>query len=155
MNRYDDVTQEENDLLREIRAEYCPELRNANIKMLFDLKKRQYDGKIVLGRIQKANDLVKYFTQNEEDEAGVDYIIFLDKICWDAIQRSDKIKLLRHELRHAFFDADSEKTPYKLLPHDIEDFAEEVHLNQDDVSWRLRVAELTAAIYDQKADEGE
>jgi len=151
--RFEDVTQNENDLLREIRAEFFPELRNAKFLLLFDLKKRQTDGKIVLGRIQKSNDLVRHLTENEEIEDGIDYIITLDKVAFQSIQDVDKKRILRHEIRHAFFDAESEKNPYKILPHDLEDFYAEVELNKDDVNWRQRVADLTSAIYEQREDQ--
>lgn len=151
--RYEEATQDELDLLREVRAEHFPELRNAKIRVLFDVKKRIADGKIILARIQRANDLIRHLTQSAEIEDGTDYIIFLDKVCWGSIGRPDRIRLMRHELRHTEPDPESEKFPYRLIGHDIEDFAEEVRLNQDDIQWRQRVADLTIAIYEQRADE--
>jgi hypothetical protein len=155
VNRYEEATQNENDLMREIRAEHFPELRNANIKVLFDLKRRMYGGKIILARCQRASDLIRHLTQDAEVEEGVDYIVYLDKICWENTTRPDHIRIMRHELRHPFFDAESEKAPYKTVDHDIEDFSAEIPLNQDDISWRQRVADLTLAIYEQKKDEEE
>jgi hypothetical protein len=152
-NRYENVTNDEKDLLREVRAEFFPELRNANIQLLFDLKKRASGGKIVLGRIMKSNDLIRHLTQCEEIEDGIDYIISLDKIAWDAIERPDRIRIIRHELRHCVADLESEKAPYKLQDHDLTDFYAEVELNADDPKWRERVADLTQAIYEQKEDE--
>ena len=38
-------------------------------------------------------------------------------------EESDLERVLRHELRHTFFDAES-KTPYKLIDHDFEEFNE-------------------------------
>jgi len=152
--RFEEVTQDVLDLLSEIKGEYFPSLRNVDIKVLFDLKKRQSGGKLILGRCQKSNDLIKYLTL-EEAEEGIPYIIYLDKCVWDNIERIDKIRLLRHELRHIFIDIDSEKNPYKILPHDIEDFAEEVELNKDDVRWASRVANLASEIYEQRRDAEE
>lgn len=154
MIRFEDVSGEVIDLLSEVRAEYFPELRNVDIKVLFDLKKRVSGGKVVLGRCQKSNDLIKHLTSDEAEE-GVPYIIYLDKCAWENIERVDRIRLMRHELRHIFVDIDSERNPYKLIPHDIEDFAEEVELNQDDVRWASRVAGLAETIYDQRRDAEE
>jgi hypothetical protein len=154
MIRYNDVTQEVLDLLQEVRAEYFPELRQVKIMVLFDLKKRTHGGKIVLGRCQKSNDLIKHLTIDEaNDEEGMVFIIYLDHVAWENIERVDKIRLMRHELRHILLDTESERNPYKLIPHDIEDFAEEIELNQDDVRWASRVCSLTETIYDQQRDQ--
>lgn len=157
--RFQDATSDVEDLAREIIAEYFPQLRNEKIKYIFDMKKRTSNGKVVLGRCQKTNELLKHFTIDESgDEEGYKYIISLDYIAWQNIVKADQVRLLRHELRHIEVDEEA-KQPYKLLPHDIEDFAEEVQLNVDDVRWAERVAGLTSAIYeqmkDQEADEEE
>jgi hypothetical protein len=154
MIRYEDVTTDVMDLLSEVRAEFFPELRNVKIKVLFDLKKRSHGGKLVLGRCQKSNDLIKHLTIDEANDAeGMVFIIYLDKVAWENIERADRIRLMRHELRHIFLDIDSERNPYKLIPHDIEDFAEEIELNQDDVRWASRVAGLAETIYEQQRDQ--
>jgi len=155
MLRFEDVPTEINDIFREVRAEHFPELRNANIKILYDLKKRQSNGKITLARIQKTNDLLRYLTIDESAEnEGHDYIIFIDKKIFDNITREEKIKILRHELRHTLVDIDS-NTPYKLIPHDIEDFHEEIELNKNEPMWRQRLANLCQDLYGQEADDRE
>jgi hypothetical protein len=151
MIRYEDATTSELELMSEIIGEYFPDLRNVKIKILFDLKKKTTNGKLCLGRCQKTNDLIKHLTLDEtNDDEGYNYIIYLDKCAWDSIERVDKIRLMRHELRHIFIDLDSERNPYKLLPHDIEDFAEEIALNQDDLRWAQRVASLAETMYEQE-----
>lgn len=151
--RFEDTPDDVVGLAREVQAEYFPELRNVKIKYLFDLKKRQSNGKFVLGRCQKTNDIIKHFTIDEaNDEEGYRYIIYLDKCAWENIERTDRVRLLRHEMRHVFVDGDA-KQPYKILPHDIEDFAEEVELNRDDVRWMERVASLAEQIYEQRRDQ--
>jgi len=157
MIRYEDVTEDVVDLAREVLAEFFPELRNVKIKYLFDLKKRMSNGKVTFARCQRTNDILKYFTIDESgNEEGYNYIIYLDKLLWDNIERADRIRLVRHEMRHIFIDPDA-KNPYKLVPHDIEDFAAEIELNIDDVRWGQRLAQLETDLYDQQADmeEGE
>ncbi|PKN06306.1 MAG: hypothetical protein CVU72_05165 [Deltaproteobacteria bacterium HGW-Deltaproteobacteria-7] len=83
---------------------------------------------------------------------GYDYIITLDRKCWDNITDLDRVKILRHELRHTFFDIESDDNPYKLLNHSISDFYEEVDLNKNDPRWRERVATLTEDIYEQEKE---
>jgi predicted metallopeptidase len=146
MTRFEDVSEDVLDLMRELRAEYFPDIRQAKIKVLFDLKKRMSNGKVVLGRIQKTNEIVRKLTEDDVDE-GYDYIIYLDKLCWNNIARQDQIRILRHELRHIFCDIES-SSPWKIIPHDIEDFSEEIELNKDDISWASRVSELLLVLYE-------
>ncbi|MEN6617206.1 MAG: putative metallopeptidase [Syntrophorhabdus sp.] len=151
--RYDEVNDHVLDLLKEVRSQDFPELVNAKIKALFDLKKRKSGGLVVLARIMKTNDLMRHLTRNIPDlHEGYDYIITLDKKCWDNITDLDRVKILRHELRHTFFDIESEDNPYKLVNHSVSDFYEEVELNKVDPRWRERVATLTEDIYEQEKE---
>jgi len=151
--RYDEVNDHALDLLKEVRSQYFSELKNAKIKVLFDLKKRKSGGMIVLARIIKANDLVRHLTRDGMNVSdGYDYIITLDKKCWESITDIDRIKILRHELRHVWFDIDAEDNPYKLINHSISDFYEEAEINKNDPRWRERVATLTEDIYEQEKE---
>ncbi len=151
--RYEEATPMALDMLREIKSKSFGELKNAKIKLLFDLKKRKSGGRIVLSRIMRTNDLIRHLTQ---DEAGVmegyDYIITLDKKCWDNIPDQDRIRILRHELRHTYYDIESDNDPYKLVTHSVTDFYEEIEINQDDPRWRERVGTLTEDIYEQEKE---
>ncbi len=155
MNRYEDVYESVYEKLTEIRKQYFPELKNAKTKIIFDTKKRVSGGQICLAKIVKPNDLVRFFTKEETETfgEGYDYIIILDKICWNNISDIDRVRILRHELRHTCYDIESEDNPYKLVDHEITDFYDEITLNQDDPRWKQRVAGLTDAIYDQMKEE--
>ena len=151
--RYEEVTESVANMVRQIQAEHFSELKNAKIKVLFDLKKRQGGGKVVLGRIMRTNDLLRHLTIDEVEAAeGYDYIITLDKVCWENIPDADRVRIVRHELRHTYFDIDAEKTPYKLQDHTISDFYEEVELNKEEPRWRDRIAALVESIYEQQKD---
>ena len=151
--RYEEVNEDVLSLLREVRGEYFPELKNAKIKALFDIKKRKSGGMLVLARIMKTNDLLRHLTIDEAEAIeGYDYIIALDKTCWENIIRDDKVRILRHELRHAYFDIESEDNPYRLQNHRISDFYEEVEFNKDDPRWRERLAAVVEDIYEQKKE---
>jgi hypothetical protein len=150
--RYEDVSETVMEMFRKVKSQYFPELKNAKIKVLFDLKKRKSGGKIVIGRIVKSNDLIRHLTKNGNAEEGYDFIITLDKKCWDHIADEDRVKILRHELRHTSYDLESEDNPYKLVDHSILDFYEEVEINQSDPRWRERVATLTEDIYEQEKE---
>jgi len=153
-DRFENASGEATDLLKEVRAEYFPELRNAKIKVIFDLKKRTSKGRLSLAKISKTTDLIRLLTVDQVDPIeGFDYIITLDKECWNAIDKADRVRILRHELRHGYFDIDSEDNPYKIIGHDITDFHAEVDANRDDPMWRERVASLTDAIYEQRKED--
>lgn len=151
-SRFIEGTQEAVDLMNQIREEHFPMLKDANIKILFDTKMRSKGGKMVLGRILKANDLIRRLTDNIAEE-GCDYIMFLDEVVFENIERDDKIRLIRHELRHCRVLGTEEKPKYKVTPHDIEDFVIEIELNKDKIDWAKRAAELASTIYDQMGDD--
>lgn len=154
MIRYEDAPETEA-LLHKIRFEHFPELVNAKILVLFDLKKRGSKGMVCLARIMKANDLIRHLTTDDKALAeGYDYIITIDKVFWDNAGNEDRARVIRHELRHTFYDIESKSDPYKLIDHDITDFYAEVEMNQDDPRWRMRCASLVVDIYDQMKDSG-
>ena len=152
--RYEEVTNDVRKLLDKVLIDHFGELKNAKIIALFDLKKRMSGGQIVLGHIMKTNHLIRHLSREDAGSAeGYDYIITLDKKGWDTLSDKDKVRLLRHELRHTYFDIDAEDNPYKLLDHTITDFYEEVELNKDDPKWRQRAATMVADIYEQQKEE--
>jgi len=152
--RYEEVSDEVDTMLREIKAQYFPELKNAKIKALFDLKKRKSGGLIVLGRIMKTNDLLRHLTIDEAGAVeGYDYIVTIDKLCWDNIEKIDKERLIRHELRHAVFDIESESNPFKIQDHTVSDFYEELEYNKDDPHWREKLCTLVNDIYEQQKED--
>lgn len=153
-NRYEEVDNSVISALTNVRRRLFPELVNAKIKPLFDLKKRVSGGAVVLARIMLPNELIRHFTADEREgiEDGYDYIIVLDKIAWQSAGDTDRERLLRHELRHTFVDIEAD-SPFKLVDHDVSDFYEEMELNRDDPRWKERVASLTETIYDQMKDE--
>ena len=151
MGRYEDVPESVKMVVRNVKEQWFTELANARIKVLFDLKKKMGGGKMVLGRIQKTNDLLRHLTVDEADsDEGYDYIMYLDKMVFNNIEDEDKIRLVRHELRHCFLDLDARGTPYKLVGHDVEDFEEEIRLNGEEIGWARRCAEIGLSLYEQQ-----
>ena len=152
--RYEAVTDDVRRLLDRVLKDHFTELKNAKIMALFDLKKRVSGGHIVLGHIMKTNHLLRHLTREQASSAeGYDYIISIDKKGWTAINDKDRIRLLRHELRHTHVDIEAEENPYRLIDHTITDFYEEVELNKDDPKWRQRVATMIADMYEQEKEE--
>ena len=110
-------------------------------------------GNITLSKIVKPSELVKFLSKDEAPEYGYDYIILLDQKLISHCDDTDIKRVLRHELRHTFFDSDSLKNPYKLVDHDFSDFYDEVELNKDDPTWAKRVSQTVSLMYDQEKDE--
>lgn len=152
--RYEEATDDIRSLLDKIIADHFNELRNARIVALFDTKKRMSGGQLVLSNIMKPNDLLRHFTKAEaSSEDGYDYIIILDRKGWDVLTDEDRVRLLRHELRHTFYDIEAEDNPYKLIDHSVSDFYEEIELNKEDPKWHQRVTTMVGDIYEQEKEE--
>lgn len=151
-SRFVEGSKEAEEVLERVKKEWFPVLEPATIKVLFDTKLRKRGGKIVLGRILKANDLIRRLTDNLAEE-GCDYILFLDEVAFTNISPEDKVRLVRHELRHGKVLGSIEKPKYRILPHDIEDFVIEIELNKDNVDWASKAAQLVSDIYDQFEDQ--
>jgi hypothetical protein len=150
--RYDDVPDSIYEMYETLRGKYFPHLANAKILFLINKRKMMKRGNIVLGKIVKPSDLVKYLSRNEAPEDGYDYIVLFDSKLIQHCEEIDIERVLRHELRHTFFDSDS-KHPYKLVDHDFSDFYDEVELNKDDPAWAKRVSQTVSLIYHQEKDE--
>ena len=150
--KYDDVPDSIYEMYEKLKVNHFPELANAKMLLLINKKKMMKKGSIVLGKIVKPSDLVKYLSRNEAPDDGYDYIILLDSNLIKHCEESDIERVLRHELRHTFFDSDS-KSPYKLVDHDFSDFYDEVELNKDDPTWAKRVSQTVSLIYHQEKDE--
>jgi hypothetical protein len=154
MSRFEDVTQEVDDFVKTVRKEYFRELASANIKILYDTKKRNSGGKMVLGRMQKTNDLLRHLTvEDSNDTEGYDYIMYLDKAVFENVEDEDKVRLIRHEFQHCEVDMDANSNPYKLRGHELEDFYDEIELNRDDARWAERCVEVGLSVYDMENDQ--
>ncbi len=151
--KYEHVSDHVIALYEKIKTQHFPHLTNAKILFLNNKKKMMHRGNIALGKIMKPSDLVKFLSREEAPEDGYDYIMLLDSKMLQHCNDDDIERVLRHELRHTFFDSDSSKNPYKLIDHDFSDFYAEVELNKDDPTWAQRVSQTVSLIYDQEKDE--
>jgi len=150
--KYAEVPEIIDTLFDKIKKEYFPYLANAKILFLISKKKMMKKGRIVLGKIVKPTDLVRYLSRNEAPDDGYDYILYLDNKLVHHCEETDIERVLRHELRHIFYNSDS-KYPFKLIDHDFSDFYDEVDLNKDDPNWANRVSRTVSLIYEQEKDQ--
>jgi hypothetical protein len=150
---YEAVPELIHELFEKVKDQHFPYLVNAKILFLINKKKMMRKGSIVLGKIMKPSAIVKYLSRAEAPEDGYDYIMLLDSKLIKHCETTDIERVLRHELRHTFFDSDSSKNAYKLVDHDFSDFYDEVELNKDDPGWSKRVSQTVYLIYDQEKEE--
>lgn len=147
--RFEDADHQTVDFVNQVINDDFINLAGAKIKVLFDQKKRTSGGKYVLGRMQKANDLIRTLTREDGVEEGYDYILYLDMAVWESIDDTDKKRLIRHELCHCDVDFDR-STPYGLKDHEINDFYSEIEYNRDDPRWGERLSTIAESIYDDE-----
>jgi len=147
--RYEDANESLVETYLKIAEERFDNVANLNVKLIFDTKRRINKGKLRLATVEIANEKIKYFTKNEVELEGVDYIVAIDKKAWELAGEKDRSRLISHELRHIFVD---ENGKHKLLPHDIEDFSLEVKLNVDDPDWANKLATLVTDVYEQEKE---
>ena len=149
MSRYLPAPEEVTTLLNKIIEEHFPELESCHIMVLMDTKKRKSKGRYVFASIKKMSECERFLSSDNFVTEGYDYLMFVDNNMWENITTEDKTRVLRHELRHCFVDHEA-KQPYKVQDHDIQDFREEIRLNQDDPDWDVRVADIMESIYEEK-----
>lgn len=147
--RYEDAPAEVTAIVNEVRGEFFPELLSVNITIIYDLKERKSRGNLVLGRIQKTDELLRLLTKYATiNELGYDFILYLDKMVFTHVDKIDKVRIIRYQLRHIYIDHESYPYPYKLTVPDIRDFSKEMKLNKDDERWAERVMEVGISLYE-------
>lgn len=148
--RYEDASENLVEIYLQVAEERFPNTcANLNMKLVFDTKRRVRQGKLILASVEIANEKIKYFTKNDVDVNGVDYVLIVDRKAWELANDKDKVRLISHELRHVYVDEDDRR---KLVPHDIEDFVAEVKLNTDDPEWGTKLVTLVTDIYEQEKE---
>ena len=150
MNRYLDATEEAYDILYDLINERFTSYGTLNFKIVFDTKRRNSRGRLVLASVEVATEKLRFLSSDDSNPDGFDYLIIIDNIAWEYASDADKRRLISHELNHVFID---EKGRLKLVGHDIEDFVAEIKTNADDPDWARNLAMLTSSIYEQKNEE--
>lgn len=149
MNRFEECNENLVEVFLDVLEERFQRLSYLKFKLIFDTKKRVSKGNTVLAEIALTSDKIKFFTKDDVAVDGYDYVITVDKKAWELANDKDKRRIISHELRHAFVD---EKGNCKLIGHEIEDFYEELKLNQDDPEWSRNLARLVRDVYDQEKE---
>lgn len=149
MSRFTDVNDSVVETFLEVLDKRFPSLIQLKIKLLFDLKRRIKQGKIVLASTELASEKIKFFSKDKVAVEGYDVVIILDMKAWELANEENRKRIMSHELRHVFID---EKGKVKLLPHDIADFRAEQALNKDDPDWAFKLSTIVNDIYEQEKE---
>jgi len=152
MSKFEEVPENIINIMNDEIKNDFPTIANARIKVLYNMKKKINQGKLVLGQIVKTNPILNYLTSsNENSDDGYNYIMFLDGNVFPVLEIKDQKRLIRHELNHIFIDLDA-KNPYKIVGHEINDFFKEIEYNKDEPKWLERVSAIAEQIYDNDDD---
>lgn len=149
MNRYEDADDSLVEVFLNVVEERFPRLINLKFKLIYDLKKRIKQGKIVLASIELASPKLKFFSRDDLASEGYDYVIIVDKKAWELSSDKDKFRIISHELNHVFID---EKENLKIIGHEISDFYIELKRNEDDPEWGRNLTALVNAVYEQEKE---
>jgi hypothetical protein len=149
MNRYEDCNDELVEVFLDLLESRFPAYGNLKFKIIFDLKKRIKQGKIVLASIELASEKIKFFSKDDVAVDGYDYVLTVDKKAWELADEKDKRRIISHELRHVFIN---EKGAAKIIGHEIEDFYAELKLNEDDPEWARKLTTIVADVYEQEKE---
>jgi predicted metallopeptidase len=147
MHRYEDSDEKLVEIFLNVMEEHFPQLQYLNFKLIYDTKRRVSKGRLVLASIETASPKIKYLSKDNIALDGYDLLLIVDQKAWEVASADQRVRLIRHELRHVEID---ETGGVKVVGHEIEDFYAEVKLNQDDPEWRMKLATLTRDMYEQE-----
>lgn len=145
MSRFEEASPETVNLVRDVMEESFPELQTARMVVLYDTKKRKSGGKFVIGRMKKTNDELKAFATDPSGDS-YDYIMFLDKLVFEAVDENDKKYIIFHELCHCQIDLDS-SDQFKIKDHEIQTFYSEMEYTKDNPRWLERVSAIAESLH--------
>ena len=147
MHRYEDSDDELTEVFLNVMEEHFPQLQYLKFKLIYDLKQRVSKGCLILASIETASPKIKYLSKDKIAIDGYDLLLIVDLKAWEVATADQRVKVIRHEMRHVQID---EKSGVKLVGHEIEDFHIEVKLNVDNPEWRMQLATLTRDMYEQE-----
>lgn len=152
--KYEEVEQSVIDMLNKVILDYhFTDINDAKFKVVYRTKKKGKNSFITVAEICATSEMVKFLTSNEIED-GYDYLIIIDKNIYEALEDPDKIRVLRHELRHTEVTV-NDKTgtiSYGTRRHTIEDFYEDVDIESKvdgDMRWKERLSTISESIYEQ------
>jgi len=153
MGRYYEADQSVYNVMNDLIEErFAGTLNAANIKILMDTKAKvdKLTQRMTFASIKCANDVERFLTMDGHNMTGLDYIMFVSELVWELSSDLDKKRIISHELRHCFLN---DKGDYKTIKHDIEDFYDEIKLNEDDPMWGQALSTIAIAKLEQMKED--
>lgn len=154
--RYEVAPQIIIDLVNSVIEASFPALIEAKMDVIYNMKKKASGGNIVVGEMKKSNELIRHYTQDNKEyhKDGTDYMMILDGTVFPVLDEADQIRIIRHELQHCEYDGTvkDDKNPWKICPHEIEDFHAEITYNVEDPRWKERVLAVAEALYEEEEE---
>lgn len=151
--RFEPVPEQVVRLCEDVCLVKFPNLDGARIMYIFDTKRKVSGGRLTFARIKKLNDELKFLAMND-DGITYDYIVFIDKKIWDALEDPDRRRIIYHEFCHC--EVDFEKlNPYGIRDHEIQGFYDEADYNADDPRWSERLSLIAESVYDPENEDSE
>jgi hypothetical protein len=148
--RFEDVGNDVYHLMEDVIEMEHSHLREANICIIFDLKKRKSGDMFVLGRIKATSEELKAFAV-DDNGLPYDYVLFLDKEVFIRVDDDDKKRILYHELSHC--KVTEGENPYKIQGHEVETFYSEIDRNSETPRWAERLAAIASSVHDPENNE--
>lgn len=113
----------------ELIPDYHPHLKEARILYIFSGKPMTRNGRVVLAKAMKFNDLNRFFTSlgaeppdEEETAGGCDFAVIVNRKEWEEnLTPAQRRAVVDHELCHCIRN---HKGKWSLRNHDIEEFSE-------------------------------
>jgi hypothetical protein len=134
----------------ELMEKIFPELSGLSFGLLFREQIKKSRGNVTLAEVCKPSKLMSYYAVNDRGNP-FDFIMIFDEMAWACASDKDRVRIMRHELRHVRVN---DKGAACLVTHDFQDFYVEVELNSDDPAWCQKLCEVTLAGYDQIKNDG-
>lgn len=136
------------EIFMQMLDKHFPELSSYSFGLLFRDKVKKSRGGTVLASICQPTKLMSFYAKNDAGNP-FDYLMIIDEMVWACASDEDRVRIVRHELRHCHI---TEKGDPKLVGHDFEDFYKEVEINKDNPNWANHLVEVTLAAYKQVKD---
>lgn len=159
MIKFEDATGDVIELFEKVKTNLFPELNDALFKLVWRNKKKGKKDGLVFAEVMSPGEFTRYLTSEEaNEENGFDFIVIIDKLIYNNIDEEDKVRLLRHELRHCVYNPSKEdrKSQYGLRDHTVQDFYEDVAIEAQaggDPQWKERILEIGLSLYEEQAEK--
>lgn len=156
MAGYSNIDNNTEKVILDVMNKWFSELRMSWIKPLFYTKKKMKGkSRIIMAYVRKMSEFEQYLCGSDDYE----YFLFIDGNIWPELSPDDKVRLVRHELRHILIDYDKNgDIRYLMADHNLIDFREDYkieHGKEYEDPFRIAsiVAEEVYAKLDGKASK--